>query len=104
MAKLVTLPTAPELKELLERADDNAHRRENLHPLLIKYAGQQKTTSGVVLMLMLALNDYAVPLGPAMVEQVLAIAPKYIGYLIVYDRDALAEAEACLAQSLAAGA
>lgn len=64
--ELIALPDADEMMRRLKAINDSPHLVENLYPLLLREAGQQKYRSGIDLMVKLAIYDYVKDLPPVM--------------------------------------
>lgn len=89
--KLIVLPCADEMKRRLIAVDDNSHFQEKFYPILLKEAGRKLFPSGVIMMLMLAINDYSKDL-PPLVESLMVYGsmPEFISALVT-DEEALKE-------------
>jgi hypothetical protein len=59
MGKAIILPESEEMLERLMKVNDNPHAKEQLYPILMKEAGSRLVAQGVVMILTLAIADYA---------------------------------------------
>lgn len=91
--KTIVLPGSNEMQRRLISVDDGPHTVEKFYPLLTKHAGQKKTGMGIVLMFVLAVNDYTAGM-PALLTQVLYMRLPEFVKAIVDDDDVRNEAMA----------
>ena len=98
--KVINLPNKDDMLERLKAVDAGSHVVEQFYPILLKNAGQERVAQGVVMMLVLAIHDYAKGLPPMMSTLMMMNAPRYIDAL-VGDADVAQEAKDALAAALA---
>lgn len=90
---MIVLPSHDEMSARLLKVDEDSHVRSNFHPLLLKFAGQQRTASGVVMTILLAMSEYLKGMPPMMG---LLMHDQVEGYIdaLVTDPEAKREASA----------
>ena len=64
--KAVVLPNREEMLARLIKVNDEPHLRERFYPLILEHAGETKVAMGVVMLLALAIHDYAEGMPPMM--------------------------------------
>ncbi len=87
----VTLPSKEVLHERLLQVDEDIHFQMHLYPKILKSAGQQKTAMGVVLLLRIAINEYAGG-APLIEASMLVRMPEFIDALVI-DKGVIKEAK-----------
>lgn len=80
--KLITLPDRDEMLRRLKEVDDNRRAVRKIYPLILRFAGKEKTGLGVVLMLMRAIDDYPRRLAGNVYMAMSASIPAYIEALV----------------------
>ncbi len=55
--QLVILPEPEEMLERLVSTDDSQYMRDRFYPHLIRHAGEEKAAEGVLIMLLLAVEE-----------------------------------------------
>lgn len=88
----ITLPDAETMMSRLQEVSYNPHVVQYFYPLLTKYAGKERVPMGIVMMLQLAIHDYAKNLPMMMVSVLNMDMDNYIDALVL-DEDAAAEAK-----------
>ena len=76
------LPGHDEMKKLLESVDNDSHTIQKFHPILLRYAGQEKVPEGVVMMITLAIHDYSQGLPSVVGRLMIKSIPDYLEVLI----------------------
>lgn len=77
----ITLPSAEEIMAALRGVYDDPHAVKGLYPRICEHAGQPKTPSGLELMLLLAIHDYAAGLLPSVEAAMSMFIPNFIAAL-----------------------
>lgn len=98
-ATLITLPDRETMLERLRAVDDNSHLQERFYPLLTKAAGEKMQPMGVVMLLVLAVNDYVEGMPPMIASLLLKRAEQFIDALIE-DEVMAAKAKEIISQML----
>jgi hypothetical protein len=89
--KMITLPAADEMLARLRSVIDEPHAAANFYPKITKYAGQNKTVSGIEMMVALAIYDYAEGYPPAVATGLHVALPRFVRALCGTDDDALGD-------------
>lgn len=97
--KVVTLPNREEMLANLIKVKGDPHLQENFYPILLKQAGQERVSRGIVMMLMLAIYDYTKGMPPVIANIMYMQAPDFIDAL-VSDPEVKKEAKSFLQQAL----
>ena len=89
---VVTLPDSDELLLRLKAASSEPHRIERLYPIILRNAGRQMYSTGIVIMLQLAFYDYTVDLPPIINIQLQMDIDNYISAILIDNEVACSEA------------
>ena len=95
--KTTVLPNADEMLRRLTEVFDDPHAKERLYPIILRSAECELAGIGVVLMLQLAIHDYALGMPPFMGSLLQPYVPRYVEAL-VDDPDVKADAMAMIEQ------
>lgn len=102
MEKTITLPSKERMLERLIAVNDNTHLKERFYPKLLREAGNQKVAMGVVLMIQLAIHDYAQGMPPSVAVAMQLMVDRLIDAL-VEDAGVAQEAKEFYKKAMAAG-
>lgn len=79
----IILPSSEEIVERLKQVLDDEYMAQKFYPLIAQYGGEQKVAMGVVMMLVLAIEDFMQSGYPAAMRGILYMdVPRFIDALI----------------------
>jgi hypothetical protein len=80
--KVITLPQRSEMYKRLVAVMEETHVVEQFYPLLLKHAGTQKVAKGVVIAILLGIDDYTRDLPPYAQRILLKEVPAFVDAMV----------------------